>query len=473
MDTIWFGDLSDALSAGTGPKYTRLAEALRQAIASGDLKPGEKLPPVRDLAYRVSVTPGTVARAYTRLTDAGLLETGVGRGTFVAQKAISAPPLRVPEVDSVLHNSEADPHEVNLISPHLPNAGQARLIRESLMQIAAAPPSGVMHYPGHRTGQAAREAVVSYLSNVTLGRLGAEDVVLSHGAQSGILLVMQAVLSGRRPVVLVEELAYPGYRRAAELLRADVVPVPMDEHGVRPDALVEIARQTDAQLLCLSTEVQNPLLIAMTPARRLEIVEAARRVNLQLLEDDTYRLGAVSGPGLRALAPERGWFVSSLSKSLSPALRFGFVVAPDGQAQGARRAAEAGFFGLATPITDLAATLLTHPALPKMQEDLRKEVACYVRSMVNKLGRFDLRWREDALFVWLSLPPGWRASAFARAAEAEGVQIRTAEDYADRNGRAPHAIRLAVNGGVSRKSFDNALERLRGLLDHPPERIAV
>ncbi|WP_424976222.1 PLP-dependent aminotransferase family protein [Dinoroseobacter sp. S124A] len=473
MDTIWFADLSEALSSARGPKYTRLAEALRRAIETGALAPGDKLPPVRDLAYRVSVTPGTVARAYTRLTDAGLLETGVGRGTFVAQKAAPPRPIPVPEVDSVLHKSGGDPHEVNLISPHLPNVGQAALIRGTLMEIASNPPSGVMHYPGHLTGHAAREGVVDYLSNVTLGRLGPEDVVLSHGAQSGILLVMQSVLSGRRPVVLVEELAYPGYRRAAELLRAEVVPVPMDDQGVRPDALIEIARQTDAQLLCLSTEVQNPLLIAMSAARRLEIVEAARRVNLHLLEDDTYRLGAVSGPGLRALAPERGWYVSSLSKTLSPALRFGYVVAPDGWAQSTRRAAEAGFFGLATPITDLVAAVLAHPALPQMQEDLRKEVGCYVRAMVNKLGRFDLRWREDALFVWLSLPPGWRASAFARAAEAEGVQIRTAEDYADRNGRAPHAIRLAVNGGVSRKSFDNALERLRGLLDHPPERIAV
>ncbi|MDJ0860200.1 MAG: PLP-dependent aminotransferase family protein, partial [Dinoroseobacter sp.] len=97
----------------------------------------------------------------------------------------------------------------------------------------------------------------------------------------------------------------------------------------------------------------------------------------------------------------------------------------------------------------------------------------YIRSIVNALGRYDLVWREDALFVWLNLPPGWRAGAFARAAEGKGVLIRTAEDYTDRNARAPHAVRLAVNGGVNRESFDAALDRLRELLDTPPDRIAV
>lgn len=473
MDTIWIEDLAHSLTQASGAKYTRLADAIREAVATGALASGERLPAVRDLAYRLSVTPGTVARAYSRLTDAGMLEAGVGRGTFVAHPSPQAGPMRMAEVDSVPHKTGGDSYEVNMISPHLPDVGQIQLIRDSLAAIAADPPSGVMHYPGYETGRAARAAVVDYLNPVTLGRFGADDVVLAHGAQSGILLVMQAVLSGRRPVVLIEDLAYPGYRRAAELLRAEVVAVPTDDKGVRPDALIEIARETGAQLLCLSTEVQNPLLIAMPPDRRREIAAAARRADLQLLEDDTYRLGGVAGPSLRALAPDRSWYVSSLSKSLSPALRFGFVVAAEGQVQSLRRAAEASFFGLATPMTDLATALLTDPALPELQERLRAEVACYVRCMVNQLGGFDLRWREDALFVWLKLPPGWRASAFARAAEAEGVQVRTAEDYAGRHAHAPHAIRLSVNAGVSRASYEKALERLRRLLDHPPARIAV
>ncbi|MDJ0859838.1 MAG: PLP-dependent aminotransferase family protein, partial [Dinoroseobacter sp.] len=425
MNTIWSDDLSKVLSSASGPKYTRLAKAIEAGISQGALAPGSKLPPVRDLAYRLSVTPGTVARAYSKLVDAGVLEAGVGRGTFVAEAVQMPVASSIVEVDSVLHGTGGDSYEVNLISPHLPHVGQARLIREVLSKVAETPPSGVLHYPGHETGRTAREAVHSYLSDVTLGPLSPEDIVLSHGAQNGVMIVMQAVLSGRRPVVLVEELAYPGYRRAAELLRAEVLPVPMDEEGLIPEALEAVAKSSGAQLLCMSAEVQNPLLLTVPPRRRAAIADVARRTGLQVLEDDTYRLGNVSGPSMRALLPERGWYVNSLSKSLSPALRFGFVVAPERGVAPLRRAAEAGFFGIATPISDLTAMLLTHPDLPAIQQNVRDAVASYIRSIVNALGRYDLVWREDALFAWLNLPSGWRAGAFARAAEGKGVLIRT------------------------------------------------
>ena len=80
MDTIWQPELMD----GQGPKYKAVAQSIRDGIAKGTLPVGQKLPPVRDLAWTLQITPGTVARAYTILTDEGLLEAEVGRGTFVA-----------------------------------------------------------------------------------------------------------------------------------------------------------------------------------------------------------------------------------------------------------------------------------------------------------------------------------------------------------------------------------------------------
>ena len=80
MNTIWLPDLTDV----TIPKYQAVTAAIRTAVVSGDLKAGEKLPPVREIAYQLGITPGTVARAYTRLVDDGVLAAQVGRGTFVA-----------------------------------------------------------------------------------------------------------------------------------------------------------------------------------------------------------------------------------------------------------------------------------------------------------------------------------------------------------------------------------------------------
>ena len=97
----------------------------------------------------------------------------------------------------------------------------------------------------------------------------------------------------------------------------------------------------------------------------------------------------------------------------------------------------------------------------------------YVKVAVNTLGSYDLRWRKDVPFVWLTLPQGWRASAFCQAAEKQGVQVRAAEEFAPRDAQSPHAVRMAVNGGVSLRSFEAAMGRLRDILDSPPEQISV
>ena len=360
MNTIWQPDLLRT----SGPKYKAVTQAIRDAIAGHALRAGDKLPPVRDLAWRLGITPGTVARAYTILTDDGTLVAEVGRGTFVARPDTKAPLLAdVPlEVDSATHNSEAQSWHVNLFSPHLPNVGQATLIRQLMTQVAQDPPSGLMHYPTRAGGQPARAAAAQWLGTAPLGSFGPDDVVLANGGQNAILMIFQTLLRGRRPAVLVEELAYPGFRRAAELLRADVIPVAMDAHGVIPEALEAAAKSHDAQIFCTSPEVHNPTL-AFTPQHRREALAAvARRCDLHILEDDCYRLGAAQAPGYRMIAPERSWYISSISKSITPALRLGIAVAPDGQAAALRRTSEYSFFGLATPLTDLAAALLVRLA---------------------------------------------------------------------------------------------------------------
>ena len=97
----------------------------------------------------------------------------------------------------------------------------------------------------------------------------------------------------------------------------------------------------------------------------------------------------------------------------------------------------------------------------------------FVEIAVNILGSYDLHWRKDVPFLWLKLPEGWRAGAFCQAAEAVGVQIRPAEEFACRDARVPHAVRFAINAGVSLESFEAAIGRLRDLLDNPQEQIGV
>lgn len=466
MNTIWKPHLEDF----NGPKYRRLVDALRDAVSSGVLSVGEKLPPVRDLAWRLEITPGTVARAYTILTEEGVLEAGVGRGTFVAPPKSVDKPI---EIDVAPHGEDHSSGPVSFYSPHLPNVGQATLIRKLMAEVAEDPPSGLMHYPTRAGFRPAREAVVSWLKGTPLGSLDQEDLVLTHGGQNGVSLVLQALSHGARTTVYVEDLSYIGFRRVADLLRLKVVSIPMDEFGLCPDALQVAARQHGPGILCTSPEVHNPTLTFTPEDRRKQIVSIARNLDLQIMEDDCYRMGNSRAPTYRMLAPERGWYVSSISKTLTPALRIGFAIAPHGQVAPLRAAAEHGFFGLATPLADLTAKLLTHVQVDEVVSAVTNRIGDFVEVAVNQLGGYDLVWRRDVPFLWLRLPLGWRAGAFCLAAEARGVRVRPAEDFACRDARAPHAIRIAVNAAVSLNRFDGAMAAMRDLLDNPPERISV
>lgn len=467
MNTIW----PEALPKSKGPKYTLVADTIRKAIDNKTLEVGKKLPPVRELAYRLKITPGTVARAYTILTDEGLLQAEVGRGTFVA-------PPRSPILDDVwsrqLHLRD-DKYEsnVSLFSPRLPDVGQVTLIRECLEKVAKGDPRMFMNYPTRDAYLPVRQVVADWLSDLPLGSLNSDDIVLTHGGQSGICVVFQTVLRDQKPVVLVEDLSYAGFRRAGELMRAEIVGVKMDKWGISPDALDHILRQTRAQAICVSPEVQNPTGGHSPLERRKEVVEIARKYELQIIEDDCYRMGEARAPSYRALAPERGWHVSSISKTLTPALRVGFAIAPRERSVDLRRSAEYGYFGLAQPLAELTRLLLGHPEARQLARDVRSKMGEYVRVAVNALGGFDLNWDSEIPFVWLHLPSGWRSAAFSRAAEREGIQLRSADEFALRDGRAPNAVRIAVNGHVSLAKFEDAMLRLRALLDNPPEQISV
>ena len=475
MDTIWQPELVE----GAGPKYKAVAQNIRDGISKGALPVGQKLPPVRDLAWTLQITPGTVARAYTILTEEGLLQAEVGRGTFVAPPVIPASqtPYVPIEIDPLPHSGKGqgprDDFRVNLFSPVLPSVGQAEIIRRHLATVAKDPPSGVMHYPGRPGARAAQRGAVKWLSGTPLGSFEPEDVVLTLGGQHGIMTVMHAVLHGRRPTILVEELAYPGFRRAAELLRVDVVPVAMDDQGLIPEALAATAKSCDAQLLCTSPEVHNPTALETPLARRKEIAAVAIAHDFQILEDDCYRMGPQQGPTYRAIAPEHGWYVASVAKTWTPSVRLGFALAPKGKMPALRRAVEHSMFGLPTPMIDLAALLLPDPAVVSVIEKSREIYGQYMQRALNILGGHDVKWRKGVPFMWLSLPKGWRAGAFCQAAEAADVPVRSAEEFAGRDGRVPHAVRLALNAGVSIQSFEAAVTRLRQLLDHPPEEIGV
>ncbi len=465
MDTIWRPEL-----AQDGPKYLSLAQALREAIRVGTLAEGAQLPPVRDLAWSIKVTPGTVARAYQIVTQEGLLQATVGRGTFVAARLPRLGP--VPPAPAERDNRPVA-GRLDLRSPNLPEVGQFVALADAMRRIAGKIDADWLDYTTQSAEHPLRAAVCQWLAARVLGAVGPQDIVLTHGGQSAISLILQCCLRGDRPVVLVEDLCYPGFRYAARLARAEVHGLELDAEGVVPDALEAACRRYGPQVLCLTPEAQNPTTARMSEARRAQIVSIARQYNLQIIEDECYSARFSDRPTLRALSPERVWYIGSLSKSLSAALRFGFVVCPTAMGEAGRLAAQQGYFALSQPVSALCLDLFQSGAADDIREKVMAEFAARSQIAVNVLGAYDIGWQSGLPFVWLNLPTGWRASTFARRAEDADVLLRQADQYAMVTGRAPNAVRMALAGDSSRVRLEAGLRRLAGLLASPQNDMAV
>lgn len=475
MNTIFSPTLMEALKTALATagraKFQGLATGLDSAIRGGALETGQKLPPVRDLAWQLGVTPGTVARAYSQLIDAGLLTAGVGKGTFVADiKASKAPP----KVRSAGFVGATDEATVNLQTPRIPDAGQSELIRAAMQEFAStADLTQIIGYPNHAREADYRKELAKWVAQAPVGACSADDLVLTQGGQAGIMAVLQAVLTGPDPVILIEELTYSGFRRAAQLCRARVVTIPSDASGPIPQALEDAIREHGGQIFCTSSEVCNPTTRMTTLLRRMEIAEVAKRSGIHVLDDDCYRIGPSEGPSYRALLPHHGWYITSPSKNMSAALRVGAALAPEGWQAALDRSVQNASFGVALPMVAVAARVLSDPRFADVSRALETEIAERVKVAVNLLGRYQLSWRPDVPFLWLDLPSGWRVPSFLRAAELEGVLLKGADDFTPREGRAFQGVRIAVNCWIPMKRFEDGVRRLAKILDTPEAAIAV
>ena len=466
MHTIWLPTLVD----DGAPKYLALTRALRDAIRAGTLAEGVQLPTVRDLAFRLSVTPGTVSRAYQIATQEGLLEATVGRGTFVAARS---PRLGPTQSLFVERDAWIESGRVDLRAPRLPDVGQAEIFSQILRKMADNMSPKWLEYTRQSDEAPLRAAVVDWLGDRILGPFGPEDIMLNHGGQNAIALILNCCLRGDRPVVLTEDLSYPGFRYAARAARAEVVGVELDDEGLRPDALEAACRRHGPQVLCLTPETQNPTTARMGQRRRDDIVSIARKYDLHIIEDECFAATQSALPSLRALAPERVWFVGSLSKSVSAALRFGYAVCPTGMGEAGRLTAQHSFFALARPVSELCQELLSSGQGAEIRARVQQDLSARLQIMVNRLGAFNLSWQPGMPFGWLRLPQGWRASSFTRMAEDMGVLVRSADEYALFHGRAPNAVRLAVVGNIPRQQYESGLAELAHLLPRPPSDLAV
>lgn len=464
--TISIFDRED-IAARPGPRYRAIADRLRDTIRSGAVPPGTRLPPLRDLAYELGVTVGTVSRAYALAASRGEVAGEVGRGTYVLGQGVhvqggtgvgSAAFLTMPEATLAAMKAAL-----------APPAGQTEIVGAAMTALLAeeqahGAPSPFNTYLAPGGEERHRRAAAAWLSFGDF-TLQPGDVLVCSGTQQAILT---SILAATEPgdLILTEELTYHAMVQQAGLMGRRVAPVDIDAEGMVPEALERAIREQHPAALFIVPTLQNPTGATMSETRRRQIAELAARHDMSIIEDDIY--GALAGqrpPPIAQFAPECTWYATSLAKTVGCGLRVGFLKPPPRLLERAR-AIQNGFGQTVPPLmAELGSRLIETGDAAELCARIRSEMAARHEMTTQALGRQRLTAQSAALYVWLELPDAWRAHGFVEAARARGVAIAAGEDFmVGRTDRAARHVRLAIGQPQTREELARGLTVVASLL---------
>lgn len=416
---------SPTLEAGT-PKPAAIVRALRRAIENGELLAGTRLPPHRDLAHALGVNLSTVTRAMNDARREGLIAAEVGRGTYVMPTSDAA---------TIFAQTISRKELTDLSSISPPPLG-AELIRAAMCEVVADEPD-ITGYPQMHHLCAGADAVVDWFRWRGMEVLR-DRVALTAGAQAALHAVLSCAM---RPgeTLLVEEFTFPGVKSIAKVLGLRLHGVACDHEGLLPDALEQAIGATQARAIVAVPNLQNPTGSTMLPPRRQLIAGILDRHGLLLIEDDVY--GSYTDmPPLAAEVAGDHVVLSSLSKAVAPALRFGFIAGSHPVVQQLREDVSLSNWPIAL-LSLLTASKLIFSG-EAMQLARQQSAVLHQRWQIAR-SVFPIKQRP-ATHIWLKVA---NARGFAEAARAKGVLVIPGPYFAT-SSHQPEFIRASLCGAT-------------------------
>jgi GntR family transcriptional regulator/MocR family aminotransferase len=319
------------------PLRSQLEAALREAIRSGRLPAGERLPSSRELARTLGVSRGLVQDCYGQLQAEGYLDTRVGSATRVAAVATPATPSAAPPAATAAATAAA-------ASAPAPGPRLAVDFAAGVPDLASFPradwlwaqrevcrgvPNAALDYGDPRGSPVLREVLAGYLRRVRAAEADPEHIIICTGFAQGLNLILRALArTGTRRVAFED----PGYGDGATMAATraagiQAIPVPVDHDGIDVDALAT----SDAQAVVVTPAHQWPTGVVLAPARRHALVAWATARQAVIIEDDydaEFRYDRDPVGAVQGLAPDRVVALGTVSKSLAPAVRLGWILCP-------------------------------------------------------------------------------------------------------------------------------------------------
>jgi DNA-binding transcriptional MocR family regulator len=432
-------------------EYLRLADTIASEIADGTLKPGDRLPPQRNFAWDRKIAVSTASRVYAELLRRGLVVGEVGRGTFISgdanRGAAAAGEPRGIRIDFEF-NYPMLPDQTALIAKSLNGLEQPAALDAALRQATSVGTPAI------------RSVAANYLSRDAWPVSPEQLVFTGNGRQSLAAALATVVPTGGR--CGVEPLTYPFVKGIAARLGISLVPLAMDEDGVRPGAVQKAHREAHLSAIYVQPVVHNPLGVTMPAARRADLLRVAEKLDLPIVEDHVYGF-LDNEPPLAALAPDRCIVIDSLSKKVAPGLALGFVVPPRRLRESVMAAVRSGGWTASGFAFAAAQRMIGDGTVAELTRLKRLDARARQRLAIERLAGFEIQTNDKAYHLWLTLPAHWRSQTFVAAAARRDIALTPSTTFATTPGHAPNAVRLAL-AAPGMDQLDAGLRTLAAML---------
>lgn len=405
--------------------HAQIEEQLRDAIRTGRLAPGTRLPSTRTLASELAVSRGVVVEAFGQLTAEGYLTVQRGAAPRVAAIGTDEPG-RLTAAAPAAPRYDLQPGLPDLAA--FPRAVWAAAVRRAAQTV----PDGDLAYPQSPAHPAMQAALARYLGRVRGVAARPERIVAVHGVAQSMMLAVRALHRRERLAIAVED---PSHHRSRDQLRrmgVEVIPVPVDERGLVVAALPDRARA-----VLVTPAHQFPTGVVLAPERRAALVAWARRAGALVIEDDydaEYRYDREPVGALQGLAPDRVAYAGSASKTLAPALRLAWLVLPAWLADAATalKARADGGSPLLDQLTfaDFLARGELDRHLRRMRLRYRRRRDALAAALARHLPEVAIEGVAAGLHAVVRLPADWDEAAIVAGAHARGLGIQGLRDRA-------------------------------------------
>ena len=432
--------------------YKALYRQLESAIQQGVLRAGDKLPPQRQLAQRLNIALATVTRVYKLAEQQGLINAKVGRGSFVSICPVLPQAIRAQDYQCI---------NLSIIKPQVALAETQ--IAEQLKALSEQQPlTDLMDYNPDGGSLTDQQTARDWLSqrNVNIENRG---ISICSGAQHGLMVLINS-LTAYADHIAVEKYCYPGIITLANQSGRKLVGIEMDRQGMLPQSLEQACKKQSIKMLVVVASHQNPTTAIMSSARRQAIATIVKKYSLWLVDDDVYGFLSADLPAISNFVPQQSFYLNSLSKSMFPGLRVGYIVSPASFKQRIDDEIRNSIW-MPVPLTLALAARLIHSGQSLKIQQLQSQLAMQRQKLAARLlDGCDYMAQPNSYHLWLNLPQPWSSEQFSQALKQQGILVSSADYFCAQYQQQTAAVRISLMATNTEQELSYALKRIRRLV---------